>query len=46
MNKHYEVVYYIGWQALFLDDLGQVLGVALEHDEWVLEVDLLDDLLG
>jgi hypothetical protein len=46
VDEDNQVVDYVGRKALLFDVLGKVLCVVLEHDKWVLEVDLLDDLLG
>ncbi len=46
MHEHHQIVNYLRGYSLFLDILGILVGVVLEHDEGVLEVDFFNDRVG
>ena len=46
MHKYDKIVDYIRWYTLLFNVLLNVFCVAFKHDEGMLDVDVLDDLLG
>ena len=46
VHEHDQVVNDVWWYSLLLDILRYVLGVVLEHDKWVFEVDFLHNRVG